>query len=95
MELIVEGTLHPDGPGTMLIHGNELKAIYCERIEPVVEHQYLNETLVFNPTMELFARWCYTQLLEGMADRTGMTWDVSVRLWETPTMYTEVERSDA
>lgn len=87
LELSVRG----EQDGDMLIHGDVLKMIYRERIEPVVEHQYLNERVHFNPTMENMAAWCQGQLVDGILRHFGVKEERSlyactVVLWETPTM---------
>jgi 6-pyruvoyltetrahydropterin/6-carboxytetrahydropterin synthase len=90
LELTVCGIV-PKG-GSMLIHGDILKEVYRAQIEPFVEHQYLNDTMNFNPTMENVARWCLQQLekyISNNIETTKVMWSYkcSVRLWETPTMY--------
>jgi len=87
LELTVEGEQEHDSD--MLLHGDVLKEIYRERIEPYVEHRYLNETLPFNPTMESVAQWCQTRLVDGVLHRDRVThgWQYIARLWETPTMH--------
>lgn len=76
---------------SMLIHGDVLKEIYREKIEPLVEHRYLNETCPYNPTMELVLMWIADILaaeLRSVQEVTGLY----VKLWETPTMYAETIR---
>lgn len=93
LRLEVEGPLNERG---MVIHGDALKEAYREMIEPVVEHQYLNDTLPFNPTMENVASWVYYTVgvylgTHGITSSPYLTEDHSlrVRLWETPTMFSE------
>lgn len=88
--LEVEGPLDARG---MVLHGDTLKAFFGEIIEPRVEHQYLNERLDFNPTMEAVCSWV-TELLREWLDlhlfpMERSSYKIMVRLWETPTMYAE------
>lgn len=93
LELTVCGLVPPDG--SMLIHGDILKQVYHEKIEPYVEHEFLNRTLGFNPTMENIARWCLQQLETAIKNdkqqsvKVKWGYKCSVRLWETPTMYAD------
>lgn len=86
LEVVVTGRM-PDE--RMLLHGGVLKDIYREYVEPRVEHQYLNETLGVNATMEAVARWAWHQFDKGLRSRTTLPLSVRVKLWETPTMYAE------
>lgn len=79
--LKVEVTGKTDKRG-MVLHGDLLKQIYAEKIEPHVEHRFLNETLHFNPVMEALAAWACAQF----KDAVGKDYQVCVELWETPTM---------
>lgn len=81
----------------MLIHGDILKDIYRELIEPSVEHRCLNNTMKFNPTMENVLNWITEtigdELIERRATRSPFLWtDVRCTLWETPTMYATTVR---
>lgn len=92
VEISVTGHSRAD----MLIHGNIIKDIYREHIEPHVEHQDLNATLPINPTMENVTRWMLIKLRAELAKQLGKhpgLQRVRVRLWETPTMYAEDEVS--
>lgn len=81
------------GSRPMLIHGNRLKDIYSANLEPSLEHQYLNDTLPFNPTMENVARWMTTELAKGLhaLEDNKHLFRCGVRLWETPTMSVSTE----
>lgn len=81
----------------MLIHGDILKEVYRELIEPLVEHQYLNEQLPFNPTMENVVCWIAEtigdELIERRPGNMPFMWtDIACTLWETPTMYATTRR---
>lgn len=72
-----------------------LKDIYRRRIEPLVEHQQLHETLaglVEVTTCEQMAVWLFDTFATECWQR-DLTLD-SVTLWETPTSYAEVRASD-
>lgn len=75
----------------MLIHGDELKALYRDKIEPLVDHRNLNETCPDNPTMELVLMWLADIIAAHFKSVRNVT-GVFVRLWETPTMYAETIR---
>lgn len=77
----------------MVLHGNVFKQFYKEMIEPKVEHQYLNDTLRFNPTMEAVCDWIARCFLAWLTDAylNWGTFSVGVILWETPTMCAQVD----
>lgn len=75
----------------MLVHGDEMKALYRDKIEPLVDHQNLNATCPYNPTMELVLMWLADIAAAHFKEVRGVT-AVWVRLWETPTMYAETTR---
>ena len=82
----VSGPLDARG---MVVHGDLLKEWYRTKAEPLVEHQYLNETMDFNPTMEAMCEWFKNSLqafLMGKHLEAG-SWYLEMTLWETPTMY--------
>jgi 6-pyruvoyltetrahydropterin/6-carboxytetrahydropterin synthase len=85
LEVTATGGL--DTGKAMLIHGDVLKEIYKSWIEPKVEHQYLNETLPCNPTMELVAKWMWKTVVLALDAMLVSNIKVNIRLWETPTMY--------
>lgn len=75
----------------MLVHGNVLKDLYRESIEPMVEHQDLNITCPYNPTMENVLLWITDIVIEAFKPIRSIH-ECRVRLWETPTMYAEATR---
>lgn len=87
LELSASGA--PTATTGMVLHGDVLKTIYRERIEPLVEHQYLNETLPINPTMEHLAAWCLIELQDALDTLERYELTGSVRVWETPTMFAD------
>lgn len=77
----------------MLIHGDVLKSLYRNDIEPLVDHRNLNETCPTNPTMENVLLWLTGIVQENMPYLAPDTTTVRLRLWETPTMYAETRRT--
>jgi 6-pyruvoyl-tetrahydropterin synthase len=67
-----------------------LKKVYREHIEPLVEHQNLNDTLpVPVTTAENIAGWMYSIFHDAMPQV------MAVRVWETRTSWAEVSNGDA
>jgi 6-pyruvoyltetrahydropterin/6-carboxytetrahydropterin synthase len=89
LEIEAAGVLPPGE--RMLIHGDVLKSLYRERIEPVTDHRSLNATCPTNPTMENVLLWLTDIAAEYLLEIPNVT-GVYVRLWETPTMYAETIR---
>ncbi|MFS0836784.1 6-carboxytetrahydropterin synthase QueD [Paenibacillus sp. 1P03SA] len=76
----------------------EIKDIWKSRIEPYLDHRYLNETLPpMNTTAENMVVWLYEQMEtalqsdEVQAKARGGRVEF-VRLYETPTSYAEARR---
>lgn len=68
----------------------DLKGIYKEAIEPLVEHQNLNDTLpVPVTTAENIAGWMLNVFKETVPQV------FKVRVWETQTSYAEVKNGDS
>ncbi|MBB3126346.1 6-pyruvoyltetrahydropterin/6-carboxytetrahydropterin synthase [Paenibacillus rhizosphaerae] len=73
-----------------------IKQIWKERIEPSLDHRYLNETLPsMNTTAENIVVWLFERMEEALASgeyriEGGRT--EFVRLYETPTSYAEARR---
>lgn len=75
----------------MVLDFSEIKKVYRENIEPLVEHQNLNETLagvVPVTTAENLACWMYKVFHDYLPEVTG------IRVWETPTSWVEVKNGD-
>ncbi|WP_429370181.1 6-carboxytetrahydropterin synthase QueD [Paenibacillus sp. DS2015] len=87
----------PDEVGITLDFG-DIKTIWKERIEPFVDHRYLNETLPkMNTTAENMVVWLFEQIELALNTRThpsseNVTRTEFVRLYETPTSYAEARR---
>ena len=94
MEVLVHGVVstefgHPKEG--MVIDFTDLKMIYRDHIEPLVEHMNLNETLpVSVTTAENIAAWAFRTFREN-----GVPDLYAIRVWETPTSYAEVKNGDA
>jgi 6-pyruvoyltetrahydropterin/6-carboxytetrahydropterin synthase len=101
LDVTVEGMIKPpngDSDEGMVIDFGELKKVYKDHIEPLVEHQFLNDTLFeFLPreeagdaitTAENMAWW-----MAGLFSRV-LEREVTVSLWETPTSKATVTRAD-
>jgi 6-pyruvoyltetrahydropterin/6-carboxytetrahydropterin synthase len=71
----------------MVVDFGRLKRAYADVVEPLVEHQDLDETLGFLPerTTEMIAAWALQQL-HGACEEI-----FRVRLWEGRTSFVEVE----
>lgn len=72
----------------------DIKSIWKKSIEPLLDHQYLNETLPpMNTTAENMVVWLYERMSESLPRRGEGELRVEfVRLYETPTSYAEVQR---
>jgi 6-pyruvoyltetrahydropterin/6-carboxytetrahydropterin synthase len=74
----------------MVVDFSVLKKVYREHIEPLVEHQNLNDTLpVPVTTAENIAGWMYSIFHDAMPQV------MAVRVWETRTSWAEVSNGDA
>ncbi|UHA75322.1 6-carboxytetrahydropterin synthase QueD [Paenibacillus sp. 481] len=76
----------------------DIKTIWKERIEPYLDHRYLNETLPpMNTTAENMVVWLYEQMEAALRQEPYTTRCAGgrvefVRLYETPTSYAEARR---
>ncbi|ABS21391.1 6-carboxytetrahydropterin synthase QueD [Bacillus cytotoxicus] len=76
----------------------DIKEIWKNEIEIYLDHRYLNETLpAMNTTAENMVVWIYEKMAEaltkgGRAEEYKGARVEFVRLFETPTSYTEVRR---
>lgn len=75
-----------------------LKQIWRKKIEPYLDHRYLNETLpAMNTTAENIVVWLYEQTQNALQIETYFPKELGarvefVRLYETPTSYAEARR---
>lgn len=75
----------------------QIKEIWKSKIEPFLDHRYLNETLPpMNTTAENMVVWLYEQMEHALSESEIFiqqeTRTEFVRLYETPTSYAEVRR---
>jgi 6-pyruvoyltetrahydropterin/6-carboxytetrahydropterin synthase len=90
LEVYARGRVNQDSTRSdygMVVDFGVLKDAYRAMIEPLVEHQDLDETLAHLPerTTELIARWALDQL------HAVVPQVCKVRLWEGRTSFVEVE----
>ena len=69
----------------MLFDFKELKQIWKEKIEPLVDHQYLNDSFERQPTAELMALRFYELFNQELDNSKYMI--TEIKLYETPTSY--------
>lgn len=86
----------PDASGITADFGL-IKQIWKTRIEPYLDHRYLNETLPpMNTTAENIVVWLYEQMESALMDAEYSSINLGhtefVRLYETPTSYAEARR---
>jgi len=72
---------------------SEIKRIWKEKIEPRLDHQYVNLTLPrMNPTAENMVVWIYEEMEKALAGNELEARVEFIRLFETPSSYAEVRR---
>lgn len=80
----------------LVIDFGDIKKIWKEDIEIFLDHRYLNETLPkMNTTAENMVVWIYEKMNESLNHKPKRYNDVRVefvRLYETPTSFSEVRR---
>jgi 6-pyruvoyltetrahydropterin/6-carboxytetrahydropterin synthase len=81
----VFGPLEVDGPKTgMVIDFGDLTTIWKKDIEPLCDHQYLNESLpIEHTTAENIAGWMLLRYRDALGPYHGLT----VTVWETATSW--------
>ncbi|ADD03269.1 6-pyruvoyl tetrahydropterin synthase and hypothetical protein [Thermoanaerobacter italicus Ab9] len=89
LEVTVEGK--PDGEG-MVIDFVKLKEIVNEKVVKKLDHKYLNEVLGFNTTCENILLWMWKELEAVLKGDNYHLY--KLRLWETPTSFTEITKKD-
>lgn len=74
----------------------DVKSIWKDRIEPYLDHRYLNETLPkMNTTAENMVVWLFEQMELALSESVPQEIAARVefvRLYETPTSYAEARR---
>lgn len=89
LEVTVEGK--PDNDG-IVIDFIKLKKIVDESIIEKLDHKYLNECFKFNTTCENMVVWMWNELKPLL--KTSLYHLYKIRLWETPTSYSEITKDD-
>lgn len=81
LELTVRGT--PDHRGIVVDFG-DLKQLFKEYYEPLLDHRFLNESLpMVNTTAENLAIWFFDYWEEQVRPRHPQVQPVRIKLWET------------
>lgn len=83
LEVTVCGPLAPD----MIIDFYDIKKIVENTVLNKVDHQFLNDVVPFNPTVENMAVWMADLLEPAFADPVKLE---KIRLWENQSSYAEV-----
>lgn len=86
VEVEFEGELIESGPKSgMVVDFGDVKAVWKENVEPLLDHRYLNDTLDDIPvtTAEWIAYWIFERFT-----RAGLP-PFAVRVWETPTSWAQ------
>jgi 6-pyruvoyltetrahydropterin/6-carboxytetrahydropterin synthase len=92
LEITVKGPR--DDRGIVADFG-DLKAIFKEDFEPLLDHQYLNETLpMVNTTAENLVVWFFDRWHQVVAPKHPEIELTRVRLWETPNCCASLTRTD-
>ncbi|HEY3368462.1 MAG TPA: 6-carboxytetrahydropterin synthase QueD [Symbiobacteriaceae bacterium] len=92
LELTVRGT--PDRRGIVADFG-DLKAIYQEFYEPLLDHRYLNESLpLLNTTAENLCIWFFDRWEEVVRLKHPDLTPARIRLWETDNSYATLTYAD-
>lgn len=77
----------------MSLDFGDLKAIWKEKVEPYLDHRYLNEMLpLMNTTCENMVYWIYKEFEKHLPQNDMQARMEFVRLYETHTSYGEFRR---
>lgn len=92
LEITVKGPRDRRG---IVVDFTDLKRIYKEFYEAVLDHKFLNETLpTVNTTAENIAVWFYNYWAEVVSPHYPEVFPERIRIWETPTAYVTLTRAD-
>lgn len=92
LELTVRGV--PDRRGIVMDFG-DLKQIFKEYYEPILDHKYLNESLpMVNTTAENLVIWFFDHWEKHVRPAYPDVEPVRVRLWETENAFVTLEYAD-
>lgn len=89
LEVTVEGVLDSEG---MIIDFAILKDIVNKEVISKLDHKYLNDIFKFNTTCENIIKWMWEKLDQKLKSETYHL-DM-IKLWETPTSFALITRSD-
>ncbi|WP_339201595.1 6-carboxytetrahydropterin synthase QueD [Paenibacillus sp. FSL P2-0322] len=96
--IVVFGISGIPGETGLTLDFGDIKTIWKERLEPFLDHRYLNETLPpMNTTAENMVVWIFEQMESALTsdaycNRVAGGRTEFVRLFETPTSYAEFRR---
>ena len=72
---------------------SDIKNIWKQKLEPQLDHQYINETLPkMNTTAENMVVWIFEEMEKALKGNDNEIRMEFVRLYETPTAFAEVRR---
>lgn len=92
VELTVRGPRDRRG---IVVDFTDLKAIFKEFYERVLDHRYLNEVIpTANTTAENLAVWFFNYWDRHVRPRYPHLFPERIRIWETPTSYVTLTRAD-
>lgn len=92
LELSVKGPRDTRG---IVADFGDLKQIFKEEFEPLLDHKYLNETLpMINTTAENLVVWFFERWHEVVAPKHPALALTRVRLWETPNASATLSQAD-
>ncbi|HYF80750.1 MAG TPA: 6-carboxytetrahydropterin synthase QueD [Symbiobacteriaceae bacterium] len=92
LELTVRGT--PDHRGIVLDFG-DLKRIFKEHYEPILDHKYLNESLpMVNTTAENLSIWFFDHWEAAVRPLHPDVTPVRLRIWETENAFVTLTYED-
>lgn len=92
LELTVRGT--PDHRGIVVDFG-DLKRLFKEYYEPLLDHRFLNESLpMVNTTAENLAIWFFDYWEEHVRPLHPEVQPVRIKLWETENAYATLTWDD-
>lgn len=92
LELTVRGPRDPRG---IVVDFTDLKRIFKEFYEDVLDHRYLNDVLpTANTTAENMAVWFFNYWQRHVSPHYPHIFPERIRIWETPTSYVTLTRAD-
>lgn len=91
VEITISGNIQTSGPQNgMVLDFGHISKIWKSRLEPRLDHQYLNETIDPTPTAERLSIVISTVMTDGLNRLSVEGLElISVRVWETETAYAE------